>query len=99
MGQIIDIQGKIQNIDMVEKLAITQRAVAKLDQMGLAALAVTIDKSLPIVSIETPDKDSSIRDQAQPFGKKMRMTELQQFGKPYAYVMWNETQNLKETGE
>lgn len=90
MNPVINLQVKSGNINMVEKLIKAQTAIAKLDQAGLMAEAVTIEKSNPIILIEAPEPGHSIRDTAQPFGT-MQIVEQKQFGKVSHRIMWHET--------
>lgn len=90
MNPVINLQVKSGNINIVEKLIKAQHAIAKLDQAGLMAVAVTVEKGIPNILIEAPEDEHSIRDTAQPFGT-MQMVEQNLFGKLNHYIMWHET--------
>ncbi|NPA72700.1 MAG: hypothetical protein GXO35_07710 [Gammaproteobacteria bacterium] len=87
MSEIINLQTKRANINMVEKILSAQQAIAKLDQAELQIKAISIEDNVPILRIETPEDNHPIYNESQTFGT-YDLVPKHHFGRLDHYIMW-----------
>lgn len=87
MSNVTDLRIKRENINAIEKLSLTQQAVALLDQRDIAVLSITIDsQDVPIIKIEKP---ADAPENIQQFGAHMEMAEVKRFGRVICQIIWD----------